>query len=131
MQKEREFQDLSLAPDRSFDDLFAEEAGSDGQRGRIFGSLWLDSERPAFLAVSELVVVRGNHVHREEYAYFLVIDGVEIFGYERDPSHEPAVHRHTAGHSSREPAEPTAFRDVAELAWKEVADRARTTPDLE
>jgi hypothetical protein len=86
VQKEREFADLSLTADRQSSDLFAEEAGSNGQRGRIFGNLNLDSPVPAFLAVSELVVVEGNHVRREESGYFLVIKGVEIWGYERDLS---------------------------------------------
>jgi hypothetical protein len=126
VQKEREFADLSLTADRQSSDLFAEEAGSNGQRGRIFGNLNLDSPVPAFLAVSELVVVEGNHVRREEYGYFLVIKGVEIWGYERDLSHDPPVHRHTQGHQERLEADPVSFKEVAEMAWKEVSNAALT-----
>jgi hypothetical protein len=128
-QKEREFSDLSLTPDREFDDLFAEERGSNGQRGRIFGNLNLDSPVEAFLAVSKLVVVEENHVHREEYAYYLVVRGDEIWGYERDPTHTPAVHRHTEGHQERFEAEPISFKEVTEMAWKYVSDVALTEDD--
>jgi hypothetical protein len=126
VQKEREFADLSLTADRQSSDLFAEEAGSNGQRGRIFGTLNLDSPVPAFLAVSELVVVEGNHVRREEYGYFLVIKGVEIWGYERDLSHDPPVHRHTRSSGavgSRSSFVQGGCRDGVEGSLKRRADR--------
>ena len=59
--RERECAELSLAPDTSFDDMFAEEDGSEGQRGFMWGRLDL-SER-AFLNVLETVVVRGSGIH--------------------------------------------------------------------
>jgi len=128
-QKEREFRDLSLVPDRDFAELFAEAAGSDGRRGRVFGNLNLTDN--AFLAVSELVVVVGSHVRRREYGYFLVIDGIEIWGYERDLSHAPALHRHTEGHAERLEAKPISFKKVAELAWRETSDRDLVQPEEE
>ena len=72
--------------------MFADEEGSDGRRGRIFGPLILQED--AFLQIHELVEVQNDHVHRLEYGYFLVIEGVEIWGGERDPTHDPPVHRH-------------------------------------
>jgi hypothetical protein len=123
-QKEREFEDLSLVPDREYEDLFAEAEGSNGRRGRIFGNLSLAGVDHAFLAVSERVVVVGKHVRRLDYAYYLVIDGVEIWGYERDPTHDPPVHRHTEGHAERIATSPVAFRRVVELAWQEISERA-------
>jgi hypothetical protein len=102
-QKEKEYRELCLTPSLGYDGLFAEEAGSDGKRGVILGNLQLDCEADAFLAVHEVVVVEGNHVHREEYAYFLVINGAEVWGYERDPTHDPPVHKHTEGHLERLP----------------------------
>lgn len=50
---------------------------------------------------------------RSEYAYFLVVDGEEVWGEERDLSHDPAVHRHTTSDHTREPAKPIAFRRFA------------------
>lgn len=120
-QKEREFAELSLVADRETHEMFAEENGSDGRRGRVFGSVVL--MEGAFIAISEVVVVRGNRIHREEYAYFLVIDGIEAWGYERDLSHRPPVHRHTEGHVQRLVAGPIAFKRVAEKAWEEVTRR--------
>ena len=44
----------------------------------------------------EVVVVEGENVHREKYAYYLVVDDEEIGGYERDPLHDPPEHRQLA-----------------------------------
>lgn len=52
-----------------------------------------------------------------------MIEGEEEFGYERDLSHNPAVHAHGEGHERRQ-AGPIAFRKFAELAWEEVSKRA-------
>jgi hypothetical protein len=122
-QKEKEFEELSLAPDRPVPQLFGEERGSNGQRGRIFGNLFLTDW--AFLTVSELVIVEDDHVHRLEYAYFLIVDGEEVWGYERDPSHDPPVHRHSGPDHVRDDAEPVAFKDVVEEAWEVVSSAGR------
>jgi hypothetical protein len=109
--------------------MFVAETGSKDQRGRMFGNLRLDTEIDAFLAVSELVVVRGTYVEREEYAYYLVIDGVETWGHEKDPTHEPPLHRHTEGHRERLVADEVSFKAMVEMAWDEVTERARLTVD--
>jgi len=70
--RERECRELSLAADTSFDEMFAEEEGSESQRGIMWGRLIL-SDR-AFLNVWESVVVVGSGIHREEYGYYLIID---------------------------------------------------------
>lgn len=120
-QKERELRELSLAPEGTFGDMVAEEEGSYGTRGRSFGNAILTEH--AYLSIHEVVVVVNDHDHREEYGYFLVIGGEEIWGYERDPSHDPPVHRHTTGHQ-RHPGEAIPFKEVAERAWREVTERA-------
>lgn len=120
-QKERELRELSLAPEGPFEDMVAEEKGSNGRRGRIFGNAIVTEH--AYLSIHEVVVVVDDHVHREEYGYFLVVDGEEIWGYERDPSHEPPVHRHTTEHV-RHRAEAISFKEVVERAWREVTERA-------
>jgi hypothetical protein len=117
-QREREFADLSLFPEAPIGELFGEEAGSDGQRGTMFGRLRL-TER-SYLAVYETVVVVDDHIHREEYGYFLIVDGVEVWGEERDLSHDPPVHRHVEGHV-REDSEPIAFRAAVKCAWEDVS----------
>jgi hypothetical protein len=119
-QKEAECRDYSLAPETSFDRLCSEEEGSGGKRGRIFGHLILGEN--AYLSVHEVVVVREpGHIHREEYGYFLVIDGAEVWGFERDPTHDPAEHGHGAGHE-RVPAGRVTFKQVMDLAWKTLTE---------
>lgn len=116
LQRASEVRGLSLGVDG--DDpmnICAEEEGTDGQRGTVFGNLVLDED--AYLAVSEKVVVTAaGAIHREEYAYFLIVDGDEIWGYERDLSHDPAIHRHTRNHERVE-GDVISFRAAAECAW--------------
>ena len=116
-QRKRECEDNSLSAD---DLAFSEEEGSDGRRGRILGHVRFTDE--IYLQVSESVQVVGNHIRRVDYAYFLVVDGVEYFGLERDPSHNPPVHGHGVGHK-RIAAGPIAFKEVVKLAWREVSLR--------
>jgi hypothetical protein len=117
-QRERECDDLSLVPFGDFWDMVAAEEGSEDKRGRIFGAFALTDE--IVLHVSEVVVVENGHVHREEYGYYLVHNGIEVWGYERDLSHDPAVHRHVGSDHAHESAERISFAAVVELAWDEV-----------
>ena len=115
LQRENEINALSLGLEKDFSDYCTAEAGTDDQRGKFLGNLILGEN--AFVSVSETVVVaEQGQIHREEYGYFLVIEGEEIWGYERDPSHNPAVHRHSLGHT-RHDADPISFRDAIEQAW--------------
>jgi hypothetical protein len=117
--RERECSELSLHPECSFAELCAEEKGSNGTRGMIFGKLTMTAD--AYLQISESVVVTGTGVHREEYSYFLVYDGYEMWGYERDLSHEPAEHGHVGRGHERVPAGSVTFREAAEKAWETVS----------
>lgn len=111
--KHKEIAEASLAVDDGF--LFAEENGSGGQRGRLWGRIII-SER-AFLQVSERVVVVGSGIHRDEYAYYFVRDGSELWGYERDPTHDEPEHRHDRDHR-RFACEPISFKEALEKAWE-------------
>lgn len=121
--KRREISEASLTADEDLQ-LIALE-GSDGQRGRVWGRIGL-SER-TFLQVSERVVVRESGVHREEYGYFLIIDGAEIWGYERDLTHDPPVHRHDR-HHRRESCDPVSFKQALEMAWDAASDEDSWEP---
>jgi hypothetical protein len=117
-QREREVKELSLVPRADFWDGVAAELGSNDQRGRIFDAYHL--MEGAYISIHEvIVVIDDSHIHREEYGYFLIIDGAEVWGEERDPTHDPAVHRHSRGHV-REDSEPISFKDFVERAWDEV-----------
>lgn len=97
---------------------YAEEHGSNGQRGRIWGRVLLSDH--AFLQVNEAIKVDGGYVRRVEYAYFLVYDGAELWGEERDPTHDPAVHCHDR-HHNRFPSSVISFKDALTKAWKMAA----------
>jgi hypothetical protein len=122
--KRREIAQASLTVDEAQLDFIALD-GSNGQRGRVWGRI--DFSERSFLQVSELVEVSGSGIHRVEYAYYMVIDGIDIWGYERDLSHDPAVHKHDRDHN-REPCEPISFRDALELAWKAVSEEDSWEP---
>jgi hypothetical protein len=107
---------------------FAAEAGSDDQRGKIFCELAFDGYDPAtvYFQMHEEVVVRGSGITRPRYAYFLVIDGEEIGGYERHANHRPPVHRHCSGTRphERSPSRAISFKDAATEAWRYVSEFA-------
>jgi hypothetical protein len=120
-QKEIEFDAYSAYPDTSPEQVFQAAPDSD-QRGRIFGNLSLGEN--AYLRVLEHVVVRGNSVHRDSYAYHLMIDDVYDYGWERDPSHDPAVHEHEGTERLRKATQPISLKRALELSWDRVTQRA-------
>lgn len=117
-QREKELKGLSVSPDII---RISAEKGSDAQRGRLLARAWLNDR--AFLEVHELVCVIDGRITRERYAYFLCIDGVEIGGYERDPTHSPAEHKHCShrGEHRRSAAPAISFKKAAEEAWDYVS----------
>lgn len=121
-QRERELAELSLAPEPDFWHGVAEEEGSDGQHGKMLLTATLAEN--AYLGISETVEVVDDHVHRIDYAYFLVIDGEEVWGEERDPTHDPPVHGHYGPDHARVASEGISFRAAAERAWEEITRRA-------
>lgn len=119
-QRDREIAEQSGAWD---DDLgptpYAEEHGSNGQRGRIWGRVTLTAR--AFLQVNECVqIIDGSHVTRLVYAYYLIYDGAQLWGEERDPTHDPAVHRHDR-YGNRCPSRALSFKEVLTKAWDTVS----------
>jgi hypothetical protein len=113
-ERRRECRELSL------DDsgiVVAEEEG-DPRRGRLLGVVHMNDF--AFIKVHEIVVIEGEHIHREKYAYYLVVDGNEIGGYERDATHAHAEHRHCSihGHGPGVPCGPISFKDAVREAWE-------------
>lgn len=93
----------------------ADEAGND-KRGRLLGAAHMDEG--AYIQVHEIVVVQGESVHREKYAYYLVVDDEEIGGYERDPFHDPAEHLHCGEHEpGGRPHPAVSFKEAVRKAW--------------
>ena len=124
-QKEREFADMSV-DGRSIE--YFEEEGSNGQHGHFLGHVYFEEE--TYLEVHERIEITANGVpHRVDYAYFLVMGGVEFWGYERDPTHNPPDHRHTANHVHRIPCQPISFKQACEMVWREISLRESTSTD--
>ena len=87
----------------------------DGRAGIISGRIPLTEA--ADVHVFEHVVLNDRgRVEIVRYSYFLVVGRKEIRGYELDPSHDPAVHRHVEGHR-RTPWERMTLRSAVEDFW--------------
>lgn len=121
---ERECDDRSL---RGVEMTYSAVKGSNDQEGRILGALSfeLDDVCTALLHVAERVRIEDDRPNVFEYAYFLVVDGVEFGGWEIDLSHDPAVHRHTRDHRESLEAEPTTLPRMIDWAWVQVSDYVR------
>lgn len=119
-ERRRECAEMSL--DGS-DIVAAAEAGND-PRGRLLGAAYMDDN--AYIQVHEIVVVEGEHVHREKYAYYLVVDDQEIGGYERDPMHRVPEHRHCGEHQpGGAPHRAVSFKEAAAEAWDWLSSSVR------
>lgn len=116
--RDREVAEQSAAWDDALGSPYAEELGSNAQRGRIWGRLILTDA--AFLQVHEVVEVRGSGITRLEYGYYLIYEGAELWAEERDPTHVPAVHRHDR-HHNRFPSSPISFKDALAKVWAMIA----------
>lgn len=129
LQRDRELAEQSAAWENEAAAYTAEE-GSHGQRGRMFGRVVLSES--AYLQVHEVVEVAGSGITRLAYAYYLIYDGADIWGYERDPiKHEDMpVHLHDRDHR-RHPTEPISFKDALTEAWKTVAAEEELRADTE
>jgi hypothetical protein len=68
--------------------------------------------------VFETIVVKGSGIHREQYSYYLIRDGLQLWGYDRDPSHTPEEHMHRGPSHLRENSGRVTFKEVAEKAWE-------------
>ena len=115
LERERECDELGL----DYRELKPASDGRDDQSGLVVGRLSFGSR--AYVDVFESVEVRGTGIHRRKYAYYLVIDNHEIGAYERDPTHDPAVHRHcsTERHHERfDDDQPISFKEAMLEAWE-------------
>lgn len=124
--REREFGKYSLRVENPLSMFAAEE---DEQRGQVYGHAFFDGyPETVFLSVFEEVEVVGSGCTRPRYAYFLMIDGQEIGGFERHVTHVPPVHKHCSSHVIHErlPCRAMSFKDAAVEAWRYVS--ALATP---
>lgn len=88
----------------------------DERRGRIRGRISLTDR--TFLAVSEQIEMRDGKPVRLSYAYYLIIDGIEVWAHDHDPAKDPAIHRHSRRHERRSPDTERALEEMLEKGWK-------------
>jgi len=125
--RERECRDLGLVPSDTIPEQFLEMKGSDGTRGLVMARYSMSDT--ALIEVMEIVeIVDGTHAHRAKYSYYLVVDGVEHYARERDPSHAIAVHGHGL-HHAWEPADPISFVQFVKNSWDRISDLADEAHD--
>lgn len=116
-QRRRKCEECSLVPIGDWEDMFNEHEGSAGKVGLMLGRFMLRDG--AYLKVTERVVAgeSGADIHRVSYAYFLTVDEREIWGRERDPTHEPAEHGHGLDHE-RVATGRITLQDAIKEAWE-------------
>jgi hypothetical protein len=117
-QRRQKCEEQCLDPVGGWDEVFSEEEGSGGRRGIMLGTFAMRDG--AHLKIYERVAVtahQGDDIHRINYAYFLSADGQEIWGRERDPTHDPAEHGHGYGHEHVEAGRVT-LQDAIKEAWE-------------
>jgi hypothetical protein len=114
--RQRECDDKGVAPDGDLWEMAAEEAGSSPLRCRLLGRFTFPGTN-AYLKVHEVFeFTTSNRIHRIKYAYFLVVDGHEVWGYERDPTHVPAEHFHDSSHAPT-PHPRISFKEACQRGW--------------
>lgn len=125
IQKEAELDGSGGVPDRPPERVFRAEEGSD-RAGIVHTNLILyrEEELDVYMRIFERVEVRGNSVHRLAYAYNVIVNGAFFHGWERDPTHVPAVHEHgPEPDRERWPADPMPLKRVFDFAWDEISRR--------
>jgi hypothetical protein len=86
--------------------------------GRISGKLTLTDS--AYLKVFEWVETHSGRVEVVEYAYYLIVDGAEVQGWDKDPEGHPErpVHGHIGKDHERVEAPELSLDRALELAWE-------------
>lgn len=97
------------------------EALPGDEEGRLHGDLTLADN--AYLKVFQWAEVRAGRLDVVEYAYWLIVDGAEVRGWDKDPKKHPdqPVHGHVRRGPDRElqrvPADEVSLVKVLDLAW--------------
>lgn len=67
------------------------------------------------------MIVEGQAVIAK-YAYYLIVDGAEAWGEDKDPSHEVAVHGHVGAGHDRVPSDGVTLAEALERAWTDASE---------
>lgn len=89
---------------------------ADGAGGIIDGAIPFDDS--AFMAIDEFIEIgEDGHVKIRRYSYYLIVDEVEICGYDLNPLEFPESHYHVGPHSNVEACERVTLRVAYEHFW--------------
>ena len=100
-------------------------AAPDGRAGHLSGRLTLraDYSLDAYLKVSEWVVLHEDRFTVEKYAYYLIVNGLEVRAWDKDPHHtSQPIHGHIGANHVRTEATEVTLEQALDLSWSEVTD---------
>jgi hypothetical protein len=100
------------------------EVEADARRAKIAGRVTLNEH--VFLNVSEVVEADRGTVRRMKASYYLVEHGIERWGFDLDPSHEPAEHMHYGAGHQRSVARCATLPQAIERAWDSTSKEAES-----
>jgi len=110
---------------------FAVEAGSDELRGRTWLHVGFPAHDAYLQAHETILMLSASRATRLRYSYYLVVEGLGVWGYDRDPLHDPAVHWHLEDdHDTRYACKPVSFKEAVLMAWAELAARSNGSPPV-
>lgn len=121
--RERECIEVGVEPAQSLWKMTAVEKASSPVRGRLVGHFTFPGF-DAYLQVHELFeFVTEERITRLEFGYFLIVEGREVWGYERDPNHDPAEHFHdgTRHQPGGMPHPAISFKEACQRGWDHLA----------
>lgn len=98
-----------------------EQLDGEPKRWQLFGEAHLNDR--ARVQMLEVLEPSGTGIHRLKYAYYLVVDGKEVGGYERHPAEADPVHLHCTARDSGHvpggtPCETVSFKQAVAHAWR-------------
>jgi hypothetical protein len=84
-------------------------------------SLRADTELDAYLKVFERAALNeSGQVEVVKYSYYLIVNGAETRGWDKDPKHDPPVHGHIGVDHKWTEAPEVSLDKALDLAWDEV-----------
>ena len=103
------------------------EAEGAGQRAKVVARPAYNED--AYLKSEEMVEVHQGVVFRSKYSYHFIERGVRRWGYDLDPSHDPAVHMHPGPGHERETASLVTFKEALAKGWETISEAAGESGD--
>jgi len=103
------------------------ELALDGQSARMWGNITLTDE--VSLSVRERIELVDGRAHIVKYSYYIIVDGAEARGFDKEPTHNPPVHGHIGPNHAWTQAPEITLEAALDRCWDEVELYATTYHD--